>query len=99
MAHGTQPQATISIHVLRVEDDGSLRATRRAARNFNPRPPCGGRRDVLDAILSKPAISIHVLRVEDDKMARVLPFWLSISIHVLRVEDDYARSIRPLYPR
>ena len=54
---------------------------------------------MLDAILSKPAISIHVLRVEDDKMARVLPFWLSISIHVLRVEDDYARSIRPLYPR
>ena len=33
----------ISIHVLRVEDDHAVLDMRRRGRNFNPRPPCGGR--------------------------------------------------------
>ena len=34
----------ISIHVLRVEDDVPTSPTAPPPRNFNPRPPCGGRR-------------------------------------------------------
>ncbi len=33
----------ISIHVPRVEDDDSKYSVNNTARNFNPRPPCGGR--------------------------------------------------------
>ena len=58
--------STISIHVLRVEDD---RADRRALRQrlyFNPRPPCGGRPYIGQTNTLTLPISIHVLRVEDD---------------------------------
>ena len=34
---------TISIHVLRVEDDSSSARSAHWSRDFNPRPPCGGR--------------------------------------------------------
>ena len=34
----------ISIHVPRVEDDALTANLKKAGRNFNPRPPCGGRR-------------------------------------------------------
>ena len=34
----------ISIHVPRVEDDESQKTKKRKVINFNPRPPCGGRR-------------------------------------------------------
>ena len=36
--------AGISIHVPRVEDDLDLSLPHHSRRNFNPRPPCGGRR-------------------------------------------------------
>ena len=36
---------SISIHVLRVEDDFSRQNHGKRVKNFNPRPPCGGRRD------------------------------------------------------
>ena len=35
----------ISIHVLRVEDDGKADDEKVHTKDFNPRPPCGGRRD------------------------------------------------------
>ena len=35
----------ISIHVLRVEDDYFCRPIHQHFHNFNPRPPCGGRRN------------------------------------------------------
>ena len=38
------PACVISIHVLRVEDDTPRRYTRPNYSDFNPRPPCGGRR-------------------------------------------------------
>ena len=41
-ASDTGPQA-ISIHVLRVEDDLQPEKAADKQRNFNPRPPCGGR--------------------------------------------------------
>ena len=36
---------------------------------FNPRPPCGGRREKVAQHPDGDAISIHVLRVEDDTAA------------------------------
>ena len=59
----------ISIHVLRVEDDRLRSSWRPADRNFNPRPPCGGRRVRLICIGKHILISIHVLRVEDDGLS------------------------------
>ena len=56
----------ISIHVLRVEDDIIHTIPPNVPRDFNPRPPCGGRRleDFMKIVGVR--ISIHVLRVEDD---------------------------------
>jgi len=59
----------ISIHVLRVEDDRWFGFRRTRGSYFNPRPPCGGRRDVLSVHGVEHPISIHVLRVEDDLSA------------------------------
>ena len=56
----------ISIHVLRVEDDLSTSERRSIAADFNPRPPCGGRRKRAAHRAMEEIISIHVLRVEDD---------------------------------
>ena len=42
---------TISIHVLRVEDDIPAWFSRPAPCNFNPRPPCGGRQYSLWAMV------------------------------------------------
>ena len=56
----------ISIHVLRVEDDLAGGFLPKFFTNFNPRPPCGGRRKDRGADIATPLISIHVLRVEDD---------------------------------
>ena len=58
---------TISIHSLRVEGDMSAGRRSRSGRNFNPLPPCGGRLNVLDAIVFAILISIHSLRVEGDR--------------------------------
>ena len=38
---------SISIHVLRVEDDGALQRPSSPQSDFNPRPPCGGRQQLL----------------------------------------------------
>ena len=62
----------------------------REARNFNPRPPRGGRRQVGANLRFVPSISIHVLREEDDNWKRLNWGCLCISIHVLREEDDDA---------
>ena len=57
---------SISIHVLREEDDKPATSAGNNAGNFNPRPPRGGRRDVYHLRLEFQPISIHVLREEDD---------------------------------
>ena len=61
---------SISIHVLRVEDDGVDAERGAELEHFNPRPPCGGRLGVAEDYTNKPSISIHVLRVEDDSKNR-----------------------------
>ena len=62
-------------------------------KDFNPRPPCGGRLPTPPAWRPCFPISIHVLRVEDDvdNFQRALD--KLISIHVLRVEDDPATAL------
>ena len=44
-------EQTISIHVLRVEDDRPGRQAPTPRRYFNPRPPCGGRQAICKSIL------------------------------------------------
>ena len=57
-------------------------------KNFNPRPPRGGRRSSCDAKPRIRHISIHALREEDGLFAVILiPAVCDISIHALREED------------
>ncbi len=62
-----RPLFSISIHALRVEGDIHTDRKPRASKNFNPRPPCGGRHSVRFTNFARIAnISIHALRVEGD---------------------------------
>ena len=82
-------RGTISIHVLREEDDPSVLLRASARRHFYPRPPRGGRLGRSTKSRSPGDISIHVLREEDDSGVWRTESWISyISIHVLREEDD-----------
>ena len=94
MAATSSSVYSISIHVLRVEDDLCIAWTLSGVVNFNPRPPCGGRQSPVPPPEKGQEISIHVLRVEDDPpMAATSSSVYSISIHVLRVEDDTKRKV------
>ena len=55
---------------------------------FYPRPPGGGRRELITEFVSSGKISIHALRVEGDKTTSHLSIRQRISIHALRVEGD-----------
>ena len=59
------------------------------ASNFYPRPPGGGRRDVMEIVGKHLRISIHALRVEGDIPVHILRDHVEISIHALRVEGDF----------
>ena len=78
----------ISIHVLRVEDDGGCPRAARPRRYFNPRPPCGGRRMVgtSQPYSSQFQSTSSVWRTTPCGLSVIVES--SISIHVLRVEDD-----------
>ena len=89
----------ISIHVLRVEDDRNWANgyALKSRDDFNPRPPCGGRRRrVLDAQ--------HRVRFQSTSSVwRTTGITFSedstknISIHVLRVEDDSKNREKSLF--
>ena len=93
---GGQPAspAAISIHVLRVEDDAKPPVLCWLLSNFNPRPPCGGRRDRTNfapkakTFQSTSSVWRTTLRIGHSGDSRL------ISIHVLRVEDDSALRCR-----
>ena len=68
VSYCTQYVNRISIHVPRVEDDPRLCGRQETLRNFNPRPPCGGRLCLTPTIWVGFCISIHVPRVEDDPL-------------------------------
>ena len=80
---------TISIHALREEGDRSGPTTVVPVRNFNPRPPRGGRPDFCDPVYIVVPISIHALREEGDQLTGNAPIRaFTISIHALREEGD-----------
>ena len=82
-------ECSISTHVLRMEDDYCILPNAFLLRNFNPRPPHGGRHTIKGTSGICCKISTHVLRMEDDNntdpSAAVAH---AISTHVLRMEDD-----------
>ncbi len=81
----------ISIHTLRVEGDWSYDYIRSGTdANFNPHPPCGGRRKNTYYLYGANTISIHTLRVEGDDYIDETSSHIEISIHTLRVEGDCA---------
>ena len=59
----------ISIHALREEGDPAKRLGGSAPKNFNPRPPRGGRHGIRHLREVKLWISIHALREEGDPTA------------------------------
>ena len=78
----------ISIHVLHVEDDPCPRLLQPYTRYFNPRPPCGGRRQRL-AWSIMPVIFQSTSSVRRTTILLYsFRLGLRISIHVLRAEDD-----------
>ena len=88
LRHHPNTAASISIHVLRVEDDGFFAAVHLDGGYFNPRPPCGGRPEVrrnatfASVFQSTSSVWRTTLRPETLFGPKF------ISIHVLRVEDD-----------
>ena len=80
---------SISIHVLRVEDDLASGCARPASKLFQSTSSVWRTTAESKSSQLRGIISIHVLRVEDD-FSQVFPIFqnLIISIHVLRVEDD-----------
>ena len=80
---------TISIHVLRVEDDNIFALYGIFSVNFNPRPPCGGRHDEkdFDADYYQFQSTSSVWRTTILSILFNADVY-KISIHVLRVEDD-----------
>ena len=78
----------ISIHVLRVEDDLTLPGFKWHDTDFNPRPPCGGRR-----VCKMENVTLELFQSTSSvwRTTYLFPpkvFRGAISIHVLRVEDD-----------
>ena len=60
-----------------------------SVRNFNPRPPRGGRRHGHGRPVFCDLISIHALREEGDRLSAIrVRLTLMISIHALREEGD-----------
>ena len=60
----------ISIHALREEGDGGNFPRKSPTKNFNPRPPRGGRRLQGVPTATDWEISIHALREESDRTGR-----------------------------
>ena len=94
----------ISIHALREEGDRFCWRPGGGPWHFYPRPPRGGRLDVLLRAAAHSSISIHALREEGDVSATSGEQTRSISIHALREEGDSSMwwiSFRQLhfYPR
>ena len=78
----------ISIHALRGEGDAARPTTISTAKNFNPRPPWGGRLRLRRCDIKRGHISIHALRGEGDLGDNRAAYYLNISIHALRGEGD-----------
>ena len=87
----------ISIHALPAEGDGRRpRISSGPPRHFNPRPPRGGRREVILRLVYDGVISIHALPAEGDPTASTPPSQVvRISIHALPAEGDQIATVTP----
>ena len=85
----------ISIHVLRVEDDGFECVVHDCLLIFQSTSSVWRTTGYGHAGHGRVFISIHVLRVEDDLRPGLRAIFYPISIHVLRVEDDRVPKGRP----
>ena len=82
----------ISIHAPRVGSDCVLlRQALGEAQNFNPRSPCGERRDRIQQVYGHCPISIHAPRVGSDATPSWNAWRVTISIHAPRVGSDVVR--------
>ena len=89
--NSTQIYMIISIHAPRVGSDGANAGTRTQHSNFNPRSPCGERRNTNMYTAVAVNISIHAPRVGSDGTGSNRLSSHDISIHAPRVGSD----IRP----
>ena len=78
----------ISIHALRMEGDVYSGGVLLPIKDFNPRPPHGGRRYNGKVYADQDVISIHALRMEGDTTGTLRTRLTRISIHALRMEGD-----------
>ena len=79
----------ISIHVPRVEDDVKICADGQAHKNFNPRPPCGGRPGMIMARIGMTIFQSTSPVWRTTSITHIDAIRDAISIHVPRVEDDH----------
>ena len=72
-AHDRSGAVVISIHAPRVGRDGGKGHAGRGHQHFNPRAPCGARRNIKKKPPSRIKISIHAPRVgRDDKWGQLV---------------------------
>ena len=91
----TKCHITISIHAPRVGSDGVHPRYERCVGHFNPRSPCGERRDDETTRSGLFMISIHAPRVgSDDRWISVEDRLPEISIHAPRVGSDVPVDFR-----
>ena len=86
---GAASRRVISIHALRGEGDRVEGGRSQAHKDFNPRPPWGGRPLPQSWYTRLSSISIHALRGEGDHGDITFGGGTGISIHALRGEGDY----------
>ena len=88
-------QIRISIHALREEGDHQSKSAEPHSKDFNPRPPRGGRQQFQHCYHVVIDISIHALREEGDLTYCFRSFSPGqISIHALREEGDVHFDVR-----
>ena len=88
MGEGGVIAKVISIHAPRVGGDIFIRARKSSWRDFNPRPPCGGRPVPFKQLRILRLISIHAPRVGGDPIKVIVLTPVCISIHAPRVGGD-----------
>ena len=87
----------ISIHALRVEGDRRRQERRQSLRNFNPRPPCGGRLVSAYFLQSRRNFNPRPPWGGRQFLLRVKHSSHSISIHALRGEGDVVEPVPSVF--
>ena len=86
---------TISIHAPREGGDGRHTANPTfGTKDFNPRPPRGGRRWIALPPVEKEDISIHAPREGGDQLCELLGCTEEISIHAPREGGDKQKELK-----